>query len=63
MSTAPLNRDEQIDLMQNAASRLEFFVQKWKKNETVAEMLSEPHVELTDGQGYSRSDEKLERLA
>jgi hypothetical protein len=62
MSTAPLNRDEQIGLMQNAKSRLESLVQTWKDNETVSEILREPHADLTDGHGYSRSDGKLERI-
>ena len=59
MSTAPLNRDEQIELMGNASDRLDSFVQKWKDSEVVAEMLCEPHPDLSDGDDYARSGEKI----
>lgn len=59
MSTAPLNRDEQIELMKNASSRLDSFVQKWKDSEVVSEMLCEPHPKLSGGDEYARSGEKI----
>ena len=61
MSTAPLNRDEQIELMKDASARMDSFVQKWSKSAVVAELLCEPHSELTDDDDYYRSGERIAR--
>lgn len=59
MSTAPLNRDKQIELMRAAPKRLDDLIQKWKDNETVSAMLSEPHAELAGAEAYSLTSEKI----
>jgi hypothetical protein len=59
MSTAPLNRDEQIKLMETASDRLDSFVQKWKDSDVVSEMLCEPHPDLSGDNDYARSGEKI----
>ena len=61
MSTAPLNRDKQIELMKNASTRLDSRVEKWKASATISEVLRKPHHALSGGGDYARRDERVSR--
>jgi len=57
MGTAPIDRDTQIALMQNAAKRHQDRVERWKNDETVQRVLREraEHTENT----YDSSNHRL----
>lgn len=51
----PLNRDEQIKLMENAMNRQKKFSGKWVSNPTVREVLSRPAEGQTENNSYAES--------
>lgn len=61
MSSAPLDRDLQISLMQTAPDRFDDLMHKWEGNTTVANLMRKEHVELSETANYSRHDERIRR--
>lgn len=59
MSTAPLNRGQQIELMKNSETRLADFVQKWKSDKVISSMLIEEHSDVEEQEQYARVDERI----
>ncbi len=54
MGQAPLNRDEQIEFMNNARARRAVAIERWSKSEMHQAVLSEPAKSDAHASQYSR---------
>ena len=59
MSTAPIDRDKQIELMKNAAQRHSELFDGWVQDEAVRRVLSKPVSAEDAGGSYKRIDTKV----
>jgi hypothetical protein len=56
----PLNRDQQIELMESAPERAASRIARWKKDEVIKSVLTVPPSQKDDGEvTYSRNDRIL----
>jgi len=63
MTTAPLTRDQQIELMKTAKDRHDATVARWMQDNTVRELLREPCEKQASAQHYRRRDVLIARCA
>lgn len=56
---APLNRDQQIELMTNAKERHEARMQRWLSDAQLREAFSQPAPGQVGASPYTRKDEKV----
>jgi hypothetical protein len=56
MPEAPMNRDQQIRFMKEAAKRREERVARWSKDEMIKQVLREPAERPNGTEAYVRSD-------
>jgi len=59
MSSAPLDRDQQMELMTCASDRFDALLSELENDVTVKALMVKPHPALSAGSDYMRHDEKL----
>lgn len=62
MSSAPLNRDQQITLMTGASQRLDALLSKWDASPTIKGMMMKRHPAIDGSDDYTRHDERLVKV-